>query len=60
MISSNVVYATSKGSEQPAHTRKRNFEQTIKTGMRKFRIGQDFLIEHWHMMHILSVLFWLN
>ena len=27
------------------------------TGMRKFRIGQDFLIEHWHMIYIMSVVF---
>ena len=24
-------------------------------GMRKFRIGQDFLIGHWHIMYIMSV-----
>ena len=27
------------------------------TGMRKLRIDQDFLIEHWHMIYILSVVF---
>ena len=27
------------------------------TGMRKFRIDQDFLIEHWHMIYIMSVVF---
>ena len=26
-------------------------------GMRKFRIDQDFLIEHWHMIYIMSVVF---
>ena len=25
------------------------------TGMRKFKIDQDFLIEHWHMIYIMSV-----
>ena len=25
------------------------------TGMRKFRIDQDFLIEHWHMIYIMPV-----
>ena len=25
------------------------------TEMRKFRIGQDFLIERWHMIYIMSV-----
>ena len=34
------------------------FEKDIlKTGMRKFRIDQDFLIEHWHMISIMSVVF---
>ena len=27
------------------------------TGMRKFRIDQDFLIEHWHVIYIMSVVF---
>ena len=27
------------------------------TGMRKFRIDQDFLIEQWHMIYIMSVVF---
>ena len=27
------------------------------TGMRKFRIDQDFLIEHWHMIYIMPVVF---
>ena len=27
------------------------------TGMRKFRIDQDFLIEHWHLIYIISVVF---
>ena len=27
------------------------------TRMRKFRIDQDFLIKHWHMIHIMSVVF---
>ena len=26
-------------------------------GMRKFRIDQDFLIEHWHMIYIMPVVF---
>ena len=26
-------------------------------GMRKFRIDQDFLIEHWHMIYVMSVVF---
>ena len=30
---------------------------TVDTGMRKFRIDQDFLIEHWHMIYIMSVVF---
>ena len=25
-----------------------------------FRIDQDFLIEHWHMIHIMPVVFCLN
>ena len=29
----------------------------IKSGMRKFRIDQDFLIEHWHMIYVMSVAF---
>ena len=29
----------------------------VITGMRKFRIDQDFLIELWHMIYIMSVLF---
>ena len=29
----------------------------LYTGMRKFRIDQDFLIEHWHMIYIMSVVF---
>ena len=29
----------------------------LLTGMRKFRIDQDFLIEHWHMIYIMSVVF---
>ena len=27
------------------------------TGMRKFRIDQDFLIEHWHMIYVMAVVF---
>ena len=27
------------------------------TGMRKFRIDQDFLIEHWHMIYVMPVVF---
>ena len=30
---------------------------TYYTGMRKFRIDQDFLIEHWHMIYIMPVVF---
>ena len=30
---------------------------SMYTGMRKFRIDQDFLIEHWHMIYIMSVVF---
>ena len=29
----------------------------LNAGMRKFRIDQDFLIEHWHMVYIMSVVF---
>ena len=29
----------------------------VLTGMRKFRIYQDFLIEHWHIIYILPVVF---
>ena len=29
----------------------------IITGMRKFRIDQDFLIERWHTTYIMSKLF---
>ena len=32
-------------------------ESLINTGMRKFRIDQDFLIEHWHMIYIMPVVF---
>ena len=28
--------------------------------MRKFWIDQDFLIEHWHMMFIMSMKIWLK
>ena len=28
-----------------------------ETGMRKFRIDQDFLIEHWHIIYIMPVVF---
>ena len=31
--------------------------KTLPTGMRKFRIDQDFLIEHWHMIYIMPVVF---
>ena len=27
------------------------------TGMRKFRLDQDFLIEHWHMIYLMTVVF---
>ena len=29
-------------------------------GMRKFRIDQDFLIESWHNIYIMSILFGLK
>ena len=29
----------------------------LVTGIRKFRIDQDFLIEHWHMIYIMPVVF---
>ena len=29
----------------------------FKAGMRKFRIDQGFLIEHWHMIYIMTVVF---
>ena len=29
----------------------------IEAGMRKFRIDQDFLIEHWHMIYKMPVVF---
>ena len=29
----------------------------FNTGMKKFRIDQDFLIEHWHMIYIMPVVF---
>ena len=32
-------------------------EMSSLTGMRKFRIDQDFLIEHWQMMYIMPVVF---
>ena len=32
----------------------------IFSGMRKFRIDQDFLIEHWHTIHTMSILFGLK
>ena len=28
-----------------------------RAGMRKFRIDQDFLIEHWHTIYIMAVVF---
>ena len=30
---------------------------TLISGMRKFRIDQDFLIELWHTIYIVSVVF---
>ena len=30
---------------------------TLYSGMRKFRIDQDFLIEHWHIIYIMPVVF---
>ena len=32
-------------------------ERKLHTGMRKFRIDQDFLIEYWHMIYIMAVVF---
>ena len=32
-------------------------QDTQLTGMRKFRIDQDFLIEHWYMIYIMLVVF---
>ena len=32
-------------------------DRYYNTGMRKFRIDQDFLIEYWHMMYVMSVVF---
>ena len=29
----------------------------LTTGMRKLRIDRDYLIEHWHMIYIMSVVF---
>ena len=29
----------------------------LVSGMRKFRIDQGFLIEHWHMIYIMPVVF---
>ena len=29
----------------------------LTSGMRKLRIDQDFLIEHWHMIYLMSVVF---
>ena len=31
--------------------------ESDSAGIRKFRIDQDFLIEHWHMIYIMSVVF---
>ena len=31
--------------------------ENLIQGMRKFRIDQDFLIEHWHMIYIMPVVF---
>ena len=36
-----------------------SFLHTI-TGMRKFLIDQDFLIEHWHMICIMPMKIWLK
>ena len=41
-------------SADPGHT---SSLTTKHTGMRKFRIDQDFLIEHWHMIYIMPVVF---
>ena len=32
-------------------------QQTTSAGMKKFRIDQDFLIEHWHVIYVMSVVF---
>ena len=29
----------------------------LDSGMRKFRIDQDFLIEHWHMIYVMPFVF---
>ena len=49
--------------EYPQHmflmrNKENNFPiRTLISGMRKFRIDQDFLIEHWHMIYEMSVVF---
>ena len=35
----------------------RTYLNQYYSGMRKFRIDQDFLIEHWHMIYIMPVVF---
>ena len=37
--------------------KKRQNKDLNVTGMRKFRIDQDFLIEHWHMIYKMPVVF---
>ena len=32
----------------------------VNTGMRKFRIDQDFLIERRHTIYIMSILMWVK
>ena len=39
----------------PNHVMVRWF--SLSSGMRKFRIDQDFLIQHWHMIYIMPVVF---
>ena len=41
-------FLTKWDSNQPAQ---------LQTGLRKLMIDQDFLIEHWHMIYIMSVVF---
>ena len=42
---------------QPRKTRPYITERLLMAGMRKFRIDQDFLFEHWHMIYIMQAVF---
>ena len=64
MIKSNLGLNMSKpvfgkDADQPAHQCSliSVFAIRLFAGMRKFRIDQDFLIEHWHMIYIMPVAF---